>query len=171
MTEQNTLYKLMVLYMLKKINFSLTNAQISDFILERGYTNYFTLQECLSELEASGLVNMESVRNMSFYTLTKEGDETVGYFEGRISAAIRDDIDNYLKENRIELRRETSVLADYYKNTEGEYSVRCRVREKDADLIDLTLTVPGEAQAKAICAQWKKKSQPVYEYVMRELMQ
>ncbi len=31
-----TLYKLIVLYMLDRVNFPLTNAQVSDFILERG---------------------------------------------------------------------------------------------------------------------------------------
>ena len=36
-----TLYKLIVLYLLKKVNFPLTNAQISEFILEQGYTTYF----------------------------------------------------------------------------------------------------------------------------------
>ena len=43
MSEPHTLYKLIVLYMLKKIDFSLTNSQISSFILEQGYTTYFTL--------------------------------------------------------------------------------------------------------------------------------
>ena len=36
-----SLYKLIVLYMLKKVNFPLTNAQISDFILGQEYTSYF----------------------------------------------------------------------------------------------------------------------------------
>ena len=38
------LYKLMVLYMLNKVDFPLTNSQISEFILDKGYTNYFSLQ-------------------------------------------------------------------------------------------------------------------------------
>ena len=45
MTETLTLYKLIVLYMLHKVDFPLTTAQISDFILEQGYTTYFKLQE------------------------------------------------------------------------------------------------------------------------------
>ena len=46
------LYKLMVLYMLNKVDFPLTNSQISEFILDREYTNYFHLQQALSELGA-----------------------------------------------------------------------------------------------------------------------
>lgn len=43
MADPITLYKLIVLYMLKKIDFSMTNAQISNFVLDQGYTTYFTL--------------------------------------------------------------------------------------------------------------------------------
>lgn len=171
MSDPHTLYKLIVLYMLKKIDFSLTNSQISSFILEQGYTTYFTLQSVLSELIESNLVHQETIQNSSFYTITPSGEETIGFFENKISQSIRDDIDAYLKENKLQLRNEVSVLADYYRNTAGEISVRCRVKEKHSDLIDLTLTVPDEAQAKAICNQWQKKCQTVYEYLMKELMQ
>ena len=36
MGESLTLYKLIVLYMLEKVDFPLTNAQISGFILDKG---------------------------------------------------------------------------------------------------------------------------------------
>ena len=35
------LYKLIILYILNRVDFPLTNAQISEFILEEGYTTYF----------------------------------------------------------------------------------------------------------------------------------
>lgn len=171
MSEPHTLYKLIVLYMLKKIDFSLTNSQISSFILEQGYTTYFTLQSVLSELTESGLIHQETIQNSSFYTITPEGEETIGFFENKISQSIRDDIDHYLKENKMQLRNEVSVIADYYRNTAGEFAVRCQVKEKHSDLIDLTVTVPDEAQAKAICSQWQKKCQTIYEYIMKELLQ
>ena len=152
-------------------DFSLTNSQISSFILEQGYTTYFTLQSVLSELIESGLIHQETIQNSSFYTITPEGEETIGFFENKISQSIRDDIDHYLKENKLQLRNEGSVIADYYRNTAGEIAVRCQVKEKHSDLIDLTVTVPDEAQAKAICSQWQKKCQTIYEYIMKELLQ
>ena len=50
MAEPLTLYKLIILYMLKKVDFPLTNAQISEFVLDQEYTTYFTLQQAISEL-------------------------------------------------------------------------------------------------------------------------
>lgn len=170
MSESLTIYKLIVLYMLQKVEFPLTNAQISEFILGREYTTYFKLQTALSELAEAGLVEVETTSNTSYYTLTESGDETLLYFKNRIPEAFRKEIYEYLKENQMQLRDETSVLADYYKNTAGEYSVHCRVKEKYCDLIDLTISVPQESQAKSICLEWRKKSQPIYEYIMRELL-
>ena len=37
------LYKLIVLYMLNRVDFPLTQAQISEFILNKGYTGYLPL--------------------------------------------------------------------------------------------------------------------------------
>ena len=170
MTEPLTLYKLIVLYMLRQIDFSMTLSQISDFVNGKGYTDYFTLQSAISELMETELVHCEHIQNTSFYTITPEGEEAIGYFENQLSHALKQDIIDYLKENRLQLRDEVSVLSEYYRNTSGEYDAVCRVREKNADLIRLTVSVPEEKQAKMICRQWKEKCQNVYAYVMKELM-
>lgn len=170
MTEPLTLYKLIVLYMLTKVNFPLTSGQISAFILDQGYTTYFTLQQALSELSESDLVRTESLRNTTQYFITEEGMKTLDFFKNKISKPIQNDIDRYLKEHKLELRNEVSVLADYYKTTANEYAVHCVVKEKEADLIDLTLTVPLKEQAVSICNHWNDKCQEVYSYLMKTLM-
>ena len=45
MSETFTLYKLIILYMLNKVDFPLTTSQISEFVLDKGYTTYFKLQD------------------------------------------------------------------------------------------------------------------------------
>ncbi len=156
--------------MLEKVDFPLTNAQISEFILDRSYTDYFTLQSVLSELLDSNLLHIELIRNSSYYSITESGEETLHYFQTRISRPIRDEIDIYIREHKMKLRDEVSILADYYKNTAGEYSVRCLVREKYSNPIELTITVPDETQAKSVCLNWKLKCQKIYENVMKELL-
>lgn len=170
MPEPFTLYKLIVLYMLHKVDFPLTNSQISEFVLDRGYTTYFTLQSVLSELTQSEMIRQETIRNSSYFTITESGEETLRYFQNRVSLAIRDDIEEYLRENKMKLRDEVSILADYYKNTADEYSVRCVVKEKYSNPIELTVTVPDEAQAETICRNWRQKCQGIYEFVMKELL-
>lgn len=170
MAETFKLYKLIILFMLDKVDFPLTNSQISEFILNEGYTNYFTLQRSISELIASGFVREESTHSRTFYHLTEEGAQTIHFFRNDISPAIQDDINTFLKNKKYELKNEVSVKADYYQNANREYSVRCQVIEQGIPLIDLTVTVPTEAEAETISNQWAKKNQEIYAMIMANLL-
>ena len=110
MAEAYKLYKLIILYMLDKVDFPLTNSQISEFILNEGYTNYFTLQQTLSELSESGFIREESTHSRTFYHLTDEGIQTLKFFKNDISAAIQDDIDTFLQQKKYELKNEINLL-------------------------------------------------------------
>ena len=170
MSETFTLYKLIILYMLQKVDFPLTNGQISEFILDKGYTNYFKLQQALSEMVDAGLLHEEQENNRTLYHLTEQGTETIHFFKNKISTAIQEDIDSFLKEKRYDLRNEVSVKADYYRNEHEEYSVRCQVLENEISLIDLTLGVPTQKEAQTISNNWSKRSQEIYALVMQRLL-
>ena len=160
-----TLYKLIVLYMLNRVSFPLTKAQIGDFILGREYTNFLTLQQAISELGDSGLVSAKSLRNRTHLLITDEGKETLSYFGNRISDAIKEDVDAYLKENELELRNEVSIQATYYKSTSGEYEAELIAKEKGTELVNIRLAVPLEEMAAAVCDNWQKKNQEIYKYL------
>ena len=172
--ESSTLYKLMILYMLNKVNFPLTNAQLTEFFSEKNYSsylNYFTLQQVINELISSHLISLETVRNTSYYHITSEGGETLGFFVNKIPGAIVDDMDIYLMENKYELRNEVGTIADYYKSSAtSDYIVHCQVNEGQGTLIEINLSVPTKEQAASMCNQWKDASQEIYKFVMKSLM-
>lgn len=170
LAEPMTLYKLMNLYMLHQVNFPLTNAQLSNFFLDREYTTYFTLQQALNELLDAGLVKKETMRNSSRYEITKEGEETLEFFGKNISPAIVSDMDEYLKQNRFRMRNEVGLISDFYKSTNQDYIVHCEVREGKAVLVNLDISVPDKEQAEIMCNHWKDRSQKIYAYVMKSLM-
>ena len=59
MTEPITIYKLMILALLQRSDAPLSGTQLSDFFLEKEYTNYFTVQEALHELDESAFIKKE----------------------------------------------------------------------------------------------------------------
>ena len=75
MSESFTLYKLIILYMLEKVDFPLTTSQISEFILDKGYTNYFKLQSTISEMLDSQLILAENTHNRTLYHFCIAGIE------------------------------------------------------------------------------------------------
>lgn len=169
MKDKTGLYKLIVLYMLDRVDFPLTKAQIGDFILEKEYTNFMTLQTSISELIDAKLVTAQSYRNRTHLKLTKDGRDTIHYFQGDISQSIKDEIDEFFKENSIELRNEVSIISEYYKSTSGEWEAHLIAKEKEIHLVDMTISVPLEETAAAICDNWNRKNQEIYQYLVKQL--
>lgn len=170
MAEPNTIYKLIILYMLEKMDFPLTNTQISDFFLEKEYTDYFTIQRVLHDLLDSELIRMESTHKNTQYTITPAGVETLKYFQDKVSSSIEEDVLSYFADKKMTIKNENSIIADYYKTVDRAYAARCQIKEKGISRLDLTLTVKTKEQAEAICQNWKKESDAVYACLMDYLL-
>lgn len=164
------LYKLIILFMLDKVDFPLTNSHISNFMLDKDYTDYFTIQQVISELVDAEFITTETIRQNSRYEITDSGRETLSFFGNKISNAIQEDVMNYLKKNKFELRNETATTSNFIEEKKGEFLVNLKVKEKSSTVIELTLTVPTEEEASKICRNWKSKSQDIYASVLSNLL-
>ncbi|MCR4801620.1 MAG: DUF4364 family protein [Lachnospiraceae bacterium] len=168
--EAFTLYKLIILYMLEQTGTALTNAQISDFILEKEYTNYFTIQSAITDLEKNNFITVETIRNSSHIRITKEGSEVLGYCVQDISSAIKDEVNEYLKKNRATILEATMVVSDYYQLENNEYVARGIVKDGTSNVMEINLNVATEEEAVQICDRWKDKSQEIYAYLIQQLL-
>lgn len=155
--------------MLGRVNFPMTKTQVDDFILEKEYTNYMTLQQVIAELIDTKLIVAKTIRNRTHLSVTEEGKSTLTFFQNRLSEAIKSDIDGYLKENELELRNEVSIQSNYYKSTSGEFEAHLLAKDKNITLVDIKLSVPIEEMASSICENWTKKNQAIYKYLTEQL--
>ena len=166
-----TLYKFMILYMLNKVNFPLTNTQISGFFFDKEYTTYFVFQQVITDLLEAGLISSETVRNTSYYKITDSGIETIELFSDKIPVAVVDDMDIFLIDNKYEMRNEVGTTSDYYLSANRQdYIVTCQIKEGGSNLIDINITVPSEDVAEIICNNWRDASQDIYSVIMKTLM-
>lgn len=170
MSDTFMLYKLMILHILSRVSFPLSNAQLTSFILEKEYTNYFNIQRAISELIDDSFISVETIRNSSLYRITDSGTETLRLFDNMISTGIKEDIEEYLQENKYELQEEVSTPADFYQVKKGEFASHLSVIERGTPIIELTLSVPTEEEAERLCNNWKDKSSDIYSYVMSSLL-
>ncbi len=170
MTEPQTLTKLIVLYLLDKVNGPLTKAEIYDFILEREYSNYFTLSQAVYELTEDGFVESSSTHNSTYLTLTDNGRDTLTFFHNRISEGIKNDIDTYYEANHGDIANRMSVVTNYYRIASGEYVAELSAREKTTDLINIRINMPTEDSARAICDHWRDASSDIYSFILEKLL-
>ncbi len=169
MDNPQTLYKLIVLYMLSRVNTPLTKSQISDFILEKEYTDFLTLQQTFAQLIEAGMIAATTYRNRTHLTITDEGRNTLAFFQSKISPEIIKDIKTFLSDKKYELENEISITTRYQKDLRGEYSVELCAKEQGQDIVKLTLSVPTESMAENICNNWQNKNQDIYKYLTEQL--
>lgn len=165
-SEELAYHKLLILYVLQKINMDLTNSQITQVILETEVMNYFSLQQFLSQLMDSNFLKIYEDSNKEYYTLTQKGIEALEYFLSRIPTQITEKIDEYIKLNKENLLADTQVKSSFVRQSDNEYIVNLRVIENQSNLIDLNLNVSSEKQAKLICDNWKKNASYMYAEVI-----
>lgn len=161
----------MILYTLSRVNFPLTNSQLTSFILDKDYTNYFNIQQVISELIDDSYVTNKTIRNSSLYFITETGKDTLSLFDNMMSSGIKEDVDAYLLEKHYELREEVSTLSNYYQVKKGEFAARLRVYEQGTPFIDITLNVTTEEEAIRLCNNWKNKSSEIYTFLISTLLE
>jgi len=163
--------KLLLLYLIDKMDIPLSNGQISQFALEENYMNYFFIQKCLSEMIEINYLEATQENNNTRYTITDDGLETLKYFEKHISANIRSRINTYVLENRRKLKRDFEITANYFlDNRTKEFIVKCGVYEDSKVLMELNISVVTREHAKLIVGNWKNSSSEIYNDILDNLV-
>ncbi|MHC1748858.1 MAG: DUF4364 family protein [Cellulosilyticaceae bacterium] len=164
--EDFTVNKLILLYLLSEVKIPLSLSQITQIILERGYTNYFSLQQYLTELNVSGFIVKTHENTTSYFNVSEKGLETLEFFVSRIPSSIRTELDTFISKNWRKLRSELDIVAEYTPTKENEYIVHCKVIENASNLIDLNLNVGSKKQAIDLCGKWKNNASELYSQIL-----
>ena len=163
------LYKLIILYFLSRTKHEVTNAILSDFILEHGYTDYFSIQETLASLTEDEMILANQTHTACYYTITKKGMETLSYFASRIPRDTVQQIKDYLTKHKMEILDDASIRTDYTQISSSDYMARCTVMERGITMVEVSLNVPTEEDAIEVCRRFKAKSDIIYSFLFKEL--
>ena len=169
-THDLSINKLIILYLLKKVDFPITNTQLSAFITHRGYTNYFSFQEYLNQLVESDMVRTLSDNKTTSYEITSDGLVTLEFFESRISSTIKEEIQEFLETHKYEIKEKFEITSEYIPEKDGDYLVHLVAKENKKTLIDLTINVFDKEYAVKICDQWKDQSHILYKTILDSLL-
>jgi predicted transcriptional regulator len=161
--------KLILLYIIEKIDMPISNLHMTKIILENNYMNYFLMQQFLNELCESNLLSAETIDNKTSYLITGYGRQTLEYFLKLIPKGIKNRIDNTISSIRKNVRNETLITADFIPESENEYIASCSVHEDNFSLIDLQITVGTRNDARIICDNWKSHTQAIYAEIIEIL--
>ena len=161
--------KLILLYIIDKIEMSISNLQITRLVLGNDLINYFFLQQYLNELRNDNFLATEVVNKKNYYFITNAGKNTLKNLSHLIPDEIKNKIDHIIKISREKIKKETLITADFIPESENKYSVVCAINEEDFNLIELKIAAGNKNEARIICENWKNYSQYIYPEIIESL--
>ena len=163
--------KLLLLYLIDKMEIPLTQSQISQFALEGDYINYFSLQQFLAEMVEVEYLEKSVDENKTYYSVTDQGLTALEYFKKRIPQEIKNKVNEYVSANRKSIKKDYEVTANYfYERNSNEYTVKCGIYEDETTLMELNLSVVSKDEAKLICKNWRQNVNELYGDILVKLI-
>ena len=163
--------KLILLYLINKMDLPLSRSQVTDFVREGEYMDYYTLQQTLAEMVEGVYLEKIQDNNNTRYSITDEGVTTLEYFESHIPGAIRSRINKYVHDHFNTVKRDFEVTATYFLDNEtNEYIVKCGVYEDKRILMEINVSVVSRDQAKMIQSNWKGHVSEIYMNILNEMV-
>jgi len=163
--------KLLVLYIFSKLNFPISNIQVTQIVLENNFINYFTLQQYILELVSSDFLNYTKETEKQRLFISNQGNRVLSLFQNRLSSNKKDILDDYLKKQTENIKKEIEVTAEYTLGKSDSFVVDLMVSENEIIIINLKLSVASNKQAKFLCAKWKENSSELYNKIINLLIE
>ena len=163
--------KLLLLYIVKKIKYPISNSQLTDIVLENNFINYFILQQYLSELISSEFLKYEESNEKQLIHMTEKGEKVLSFFQDRISETKIKLIDEYIKNCIDTIKKELTITADYSPENNDTFIVNLKAIENEVLLLDLKVSVASKKQAVSLCAKWKENPSDIYTKIISALIE
>ena len=163
--------KLLILYLLSKMELPMSHGQITEFIIRMEFMNYYTLQEALWEMTEKGWLESVSEnseeQSTTLFFITSEGENILELLKEKLTGNIQGHINKYVHENYKEHKRRYENTASYFSDMENDiFIVKCAVYEDNRPIIELSISVDTKEQAKLIQSKWKSDASVLYSKII-----
>lgn len=158
--------KVLILYILNKLNRDITNDNLLNLILSIRDINYFYFKQFIVDLEENNYIIEYEKNGETVYKITTKGQETLQLTDDLLPGIMKLKVDNIFKEKLRELENEASVVAEFIPNNETDFIVKCSIVEHNSPVFQVQISASSREQAKLICDNWKKNSGTIYPSII-----
>ncbi len=141
--------KILLCYLLNKLNRSVTEEQLYEIALDSETINYFSYTEALGELLKNGSAKKVNNENGVYIELTEKGRHGADYFDETVPRYYRYRILKAAVYYFARLERKNDGSAEVVP-TENGFEVRCTIKDSSYDLMRMALYSPDREQAELI---------------------
>lgn len=169
-TQELAENKLLLLYILKKINTPVSNNKFTQIILENNLINYFILQQYIDELLTSSFIEYVNPDNNHKMAITKKGLKVLDLFENMISKDKIQIVNSYLEKQFWNIKKGLSVNANYISENNNNFMVQLNAQKGEKVLINIKLHIGSAEEASKLCKKWKNDYSELYNKIINLLL-
>ena len=169
----NTINKLILLFIMDKMEIPLTEDSIIDICTSRnGWLKYMDCKDVMWQLLDVGYIAKSSNEDESRYNITYEGRNCLSHFYLKIPSSTREEITVFAKANRLEFKRAQEYVGTYFKNADGSYTSSLKIKDplEPQNLFEIKVVLPSRKYAVAVAKKWKDKAPLIYENIYEILL-
>lgn len=161
--------KLTILYLLSKVNCTLSNLQILRLLYDFDEFNYYYFQHLLSDLVEKNYIAYYKQEEEWLYEITDAGREILELTGDLLPGIKKHKIDVITRDLLQEVQNEVSITAEYIPESSNAYITRCRISEAHKTLFEINVYCGTQEQAKKIAENWRNHANDFYPEIIKIL--
>ena len=165
--------KVLILYILNQVPNGLSDDGLYKIISSINNVNYFYYKEVLTDLSDSKLVGMftKDEEEESVLKITSEGKNALSLTLDVLPGILKLKADNVFKEQFSSIADATSITAEFIPRSENDYTIKCRIIEKNETIFEVRTFAGSRERAKKIVDNWNKNASKIYPKMLDILLE
>ena len=123
--------KVLILYILKKLNKDITSNDLFKIMSNINDMNYFYFRQILVDLVDSKLIGSYTKDENSVYEITTDGKTSLDLTIDVLPGLSKLKADTVLKNELNKIIDESSIIAEYIPENESNFTVKCKIIENN----------------------------------------
>ena len=161
--------KLLILYILQKINKPINYKELLELVISISEMNYFNFRQLLMELANDKFILKYNQNDEEIIELTEEGNNALDLTINMLPGILKLNVDSKFKQNFNEIKDKFSVLAEYTPITENDFLVKCKIIENNITVFNLEAYAGSRENAKKIVENWNNNAEEIYPKILNIL--
>lgn len=157
--------KVIILYVLNKLNKPIDNDSLLKLIFSIKEMNYFYFQQFLLDLLENKYIIGYTKDDKTMYKITDLGIQTLSLTDDILPGILKLQIDNALNANVDDVQNEEHAVSEFTPRSENEFIVTCKLVQNNMTIFEVKLQANSVEEAKFISEKWENNYEEIYPIV------
>jgi len=158
--------KLILLYILRRLDMAVTNRQLTELVLSHRLMNYFIMQQMLLELIKSGYIDAQIDENREQIKISVSGVNTLEYFLNMIPSYVKLKIDTKVLPDSLIDKLTSYTTAEFYPVGIKQFKVILESDDLTGKGMKICISTDDSAFAKNLVNLWNEKSDQIRDRIL-----